>query len=167
MIVLMLLFWVVSIFFNDIEDTLQYRCKDSIFDWINKKSWWSWYMKDPDDTWKRKYVWLPGGRDGDVRVGRQMWLGFIVKPSFVLDGWHGAKIIRQGFQYLTVFCGFMVGYLLVPLTPIWIVFVSGLVSFAILNYYSHNVWFFDGMMLKEWWIERGKEEKIFKLLDKL
>ena len=158
MTVLMLLFWVVSIFFNDIEDTLQYRCKDSIFDWINKSSWWSWYMIDPDDTWKRKY-----NEDGT----RKKWLGFIVIPAFVLDGWHGAKIVRQGFQYLTVFCGFMVGYLLFPFTPIWIVFVSGLISFAILNHFSHNVWFFDGMMLKKWWIERGKEEKIKKLLDKL
>lgn len=144
MIVLTLLLWTISILFNDIEDELQYRYKESVFDWIPKHTWLSWYMMDPDDTWSRKYV------NGDPKQGRKKWLGIVI-PAFVLDGWHGAKIIRQGFQFLTVFSGLLVGYLLFPFTPLWIVFVSGLICFAILNHYSHNVWFFDGMLLKKYW----------------
>ena len=143
MIFLVLLFWVLSILFNDIEDELQYRYTESIFDWIKKSSWWSWYMVDPDDAWERKY-----NKDGT----RKKWLGYIIKPAFVFDGWHGAKIIRQGFQYLTVFSGLVVGYLSLPFyVPLWIIFVSGLICFALFNHFAHNVWFFDGMLLKKYW----------------
>jgi hypothetical protein len=153
MMFLVLVFWVISILFNDIEDELQYRYTVSIFDWIKKTSWWSWYMIDPDDAWERKY-----NEDGK----RKKWLGFIIKPAFVFDGWHGAKILRQFFQYLTVFTGIVVGYLL-PSILLWCVFVGGFVSFAILNYYSHNTWFFDGMLLKDWWNKRpNKKEWLLK-----
>lgn len=145
MIVLTLLFWVISIFFNDVEDELQYRYKNSVFDWIPKHIWLSWYMMDPDVTWDRKYV------NSDPGQGRKKWFGIII-PAFIFDGWHGAKIIRQGFQYLTVFSGLVVGYLSLPFyIPLWIIFVSGLICFALFNHFAHNVWFFDGMLLKKYW----------------
>ena len=161
MICLVLFFWVVSIFFNDIEDELQYRQGDSIFDWLPKTGWWSWYMQDPDDTWERKYEW---NYDKMEHIHKK-WHGIRI-PAFVFDGWHGMKIIRQGFQYLTVFSGVVVGFLLLSSISLWSVFLGGLICFAILNHYSHNVWFFDGILLKQWWIDRGKEKIIKKFLDK-
>ena len=163
--------WIISIIFNDIEDGLQYYYKESIFDWIPKDSWWSKYMKDPDDTWKRKYVWLPAGRDGDVNIGRKKWLGIII-PAFLLDGWHGAKIIRQGFQYMTYFVGILGGYVLAADLSVtlqiwsWLFFI-GMILFGVTNFLTHEIYVFKGVLRKEWWIKRGKEEKIKKLLDKL
>lgn len=155
--------WIVSIIFNDIEDGLQYCHGESIFDWLPKDGWWSWYMEDPDDTWKRKYKWDEDGNN----MGRKKWMGFPI-PAFVFDGWHGVKIARQLFQYLTYFTGVIGGYVLVTLTfPGWfLLFVSALVVFGITNYLTHEVYVFKGLILKEWWIEKGKEEIIKKFLDK-
>jgi hypothetical protein len=111
-------------------------------------------MVDPDNAWDRKYI------DGDPAKGRTKWFGIVV-PAYLLDGWHGAKLLRQGFQYLTVYCGTVVGFLLYPDVNFWIVFLSGLICFSILNHYSHNVWFFDGILLKRYW------KKSKKTVDKL
>jgi len=153
--------WVISIIFNDIEDELQYYYKESIFDWIPKDSWWSWYLMDPDDTWKRKYV------DGDSAKGRKKWLGFPIS-TFVYDGWHLAKMIRQGFQYLTFFVGLLGGYVLTTLTfPGWfLLFVIGFIVFGVTNYLTHEVYVFKGLLMKAWWQKRGKEKTIKKLLGK-
>ena len=155
--------WVVSIIFNDIEDGLQYYYKDSIFDWIPEDSWWSWYMQDPDDTWKRKYEWDYDG----TKLGRKKWFGIPI-PSAFLDGWHGVKMIRQFFQYLTYFAGVVGGYVLMTLTfPAWfLLFVVTLIVFAVTNYLTHEVYVFKGVIKKQWWIDRGKEEIIKKFLDK-
>jgi len=156
-----LVLWIVSIIFNDIEDGLQYYYEDSIFDWLPKGGWWSWYMVDPDSAWERKY-----NEDGT----RKKWLGFIVKPAFMFDGWHGAKIIRQGFQYLTYFVGILGGYVLAVIsmtlqTWSW-VFFSGLILFGVTNFLTHEIYVFKGLLRKEWWIKRGKEDTIQNFLDK-
>ena len=108
-------------------------------------------MVVPDDAWGRKYV------DDNTLKGRKKWHGILI-PAFVFDAWHGAKIIRQGFQYLTVFSGLVVGYLLLPFyVPLWIIFVSGLFCFALFNHFAHK-WFFDGILLKKWWNERPNKK---------
>lgn len=161
--VLSLIFWIISIIFNDIEDGLQFYYKDSIFDWLPKNGWWSWYMVNPDYSWKRKY-----NEDGT----RRKWLGLIPKPVFALDGWHGSKIIRQFFTYLTCFMMFFSGYVLYLLVGVLIfkiivlIFFVGLVIFGISNLLVHEIYFFKGMIKKDWWISRGKEEKIKEFLDK-
>lgn len=154
--IVVVVLWIISIAFNDIEDGLQYYYKASIFDWINKSSWWSWYMMDPDDTWKRKYYWSKEGEN----LGRKKWMGIPV-PAFIYDGWHGAKIIRQFFQYLTVFTGILAGVVLPTLTfPEWfLLFVIALVVFALTNQLTHSVYIFDGIIKKSWWIERQKSNK--------
>ena len=156
--ILAVVFWIISIIFNDIEDGLQYYYDDSIFDWIPKESWWSWYMVDPDDSWQRKY-----NEDGS----RKTWFGIPI-PSAFLDGWHGAKMIRQFFQYLTYFMGLLGGYALVSMVfPEWfLLFFVTRIIFAVTNYLTHEVYVFEGLIRKEWWIDQGKEEIIKKFLDK-
>lgn len=155
--------WVISIIFNDIEDGVQFYHDESIFDWLPKNGWWSWYMMDPDYTWKRKY-----NEDGS----RKKWFGIIVKPAFVFDGWHGAKFIRQFFQYLTAFTTFCAGYILATMQiemtlQIWSwFFFGGLIIFGVTNFLTHEVYVFKGMIRKEWWIKRGLEEKVKIFLDK-
>ena len=156
------IFWIISIIFNDIEDGLQYLYSDSIFDWIPKDSWWSWYMQDPDDTWERKYYW---SNDGE-KLGRKTWMWLPV-PAFIYDGWHGSKILRQFFQYLTVFSGIIGGiFLEVGLSSLIIIFLIGILVYGTANHFVHNVFFFDGMIRKEWWIERHKEQIIKDWLNK-
>ena len=154
---LSVVFWIISIIFNDIEDGLQYVYESSIFDWILKDSWWSWYMQDPDDTWKRKYYW---NKDDTEIIGRKTWM-WIPIPAFIYDGWHGSKILRQLFQYLTVFSGILAGgFLTVSLAELIVLFLAGIVVYGTANHFVHNVYFFDGMIRKKWWIERGKESVI-------
>lgn len=141
-IALILLLWIISIIFNDIEDSLAHHYKDSVFDWLPKHTWLSWYMKDPDSTWKRKYTWLPAGRDGETNVGRKKIFGIII-PAFCFDGWHGAKIIRQFFQYLTIYAGIHSG--------IEFTFILGLLLFMGSNLIIHSELFYGGMFLKKWW----------------
>jgi hypothetical protein len=141
-IALILLLWIISIVFNDIEDSLAHHYKSTVFDWLPKHTWLSWYMKDPDTTWKRKYIWLPAGRDGETKAGRKKFLGIII-PAFFFDGWHGAKIIRQFFQYLTIYVGINSG--------IAIPFILGLLLFMISNQITHSHLFYGGMFLKKWW----------------
>jgi hypothetical protein len=139
---LILSLWIISIVFNDIEDSLAHHYKDSVFDWFPKHTWLSWYMKDPDSTWKRKYVWLPAGRDGETRVGRKKFFGIII-PAFCFDGWHGAKITRQFFQYLTIYASIHSG--------IEFTFILGLLLFMGSNLIIHSELFYGGMFLKKWW----------------
>ncbi len=141
-IALILLLWIISIVFNDIEDSLAHHYKDTVFDWLPKHTWLSWYMMAPSDTWKRKYIWLPAGRDGETKAGRKKFLGIII-PAFFFDGWHGAKIIRQFFQYLTIYVGINSG--------IAIPFILGLLLFMISNQITHSHLFYGGMFLKKWW----------------
>lgn len=132
-IALILLLWIISIVFNDIEDSLAHHYKDSVFDWLPKHTWLSWYMMDPDETWKRKY-----NEDGT----RKKFIG-ILYPAFIYDGWHGAKIIRQFFQYLTIYTGVHSG--------IAFPFILGLVLFMVSNLITHSHLFYGGMFLKKWW----------------
>jgi hypothetical protein len=141
-IALILLLWIISIIFNDIEDSLAHHYKDSVFDWLPKHTWLSRYMRDPDTTWKRKYVWLPAGRDGETKAGRKKFFGIII-PAFFFDGWHGAKFIRQFFQYLTIYVGVHSG--------IEFTFILGLLLFATSNQIIHSELFYGGMFLKKWW----------------
>jgi hypothetical protein len=141
-IALILLLWIISIVFNDIEDSLAHHYKSTVFDWLPKHTWLSWYMKDPDTTWKRKYVWLPAGRDGETKAGRKKFLGIII-PAFFFDGWHGAKIIRQFFQFLTIYVGIN--------SEIAIPFIIGLILFTVANQITHSHLFYGGMFLKKWW----------------
>jgi hypothetical protein len=99
-------------------------------------------MMDPDDTWRRKYVWLPAGRDGEVNVGRKKFLGIVI-PAFFFDGWHGAKIIRQIFQYLTIYTGVHSG--------VEFNFWLGIVLFGISNYITHTHLAYGGIFLKKRW----------------
>ena len=159
LILVSLILWIISIIFNDIEDGLQYYYPVSIFDWLPKDGWWSWYMQDPDDTWKRRYYWDENGN----KIGRKFW------PAFIYDGWHGAKIIRQFFQYLTWLVGVFTGVVLtITLTfSQWVVFFfATLVLFAVTNHLTHEEYVFKGVIKKEWWIKREKEEQIKKFLDK-
>lgn len=148
-ILLILLLWCISIIFNDIEDSLAHHYKDSVFDWLPKHTWLSWYMKDPNDAWKRKYVWLPAGRDGETKAGRKKFLGIII-PAFFFDGWHGAKIIRQFFQYLTIFIA-VLNVMLVSFATAILLFAIGLLLFGISNYIIHSHLFYGRMFLKKWW----------------
>jgi hypothetical protein len=132
-IALILLLWIISIVFNDIEDSLAHHYKDTVFDWLPKHTWFSWYMQGSGDVWKRKY-----NEDGT----RKKFLGIIL-PAFVFDGWHGAKIIRQFFQYLTIYAGVHSG--------IEFPFILGLILFMISNLMTHSHLFYGGMFLKKWW----------------
>lgn len=153
-----LIFWIVSVVFNDIEDGLQYYYKESIFDWLPKDGWWAWYMRPPEVTWKRKYVF----DDNENIIGRKLW------PSFIYDGWHAAKFIRQTFQYLVWFLGILTGLVLIPLSfaEMFLFFTITIILFAVTNHLTHEKYIFKGIIKKSWWIERGKEEKIKKILDK-
>lgn len=135
-ILLLLLLWIISIFFNDVEDTLAHHYKDSIFDCIPKDDWFSWYMQDPAETWIRKYV------NNDPSQGRKKMFGMPI-PAFMFDGWHGAKFTRQIFQYLTIYAAIYSG-LEIP-------FLLGFALFGISNYVSHSKLFYGGMLLKSWW----------------
>ena len=132
-IALILLLWIISIVFNDIEDSLAHHYKDTVFDWLPKHTWLSWYMMDPKETWKRKY---------NEDSTRKKFLGIIL-PAFIFDGWHGAKITRQFFQYLTIYVGINSG--------IAIPFILGLVLFMTSNLITHSHLFYGGMFLKKWW----------------
>lgn len=153
--------WMISIIFNDIEDVLQFKYIESIFDWIPKESWWSWYMKDPDDTWKRKYVWYK-----DIIVYRKKW-GIFDIPAAFFDGWHGAKIIRQFFQFLSIFAAIMTGYFLPTLTIeiILIIFIFSLIIFSLVNYVTHQINFFNGIFLKKWWVDNDKTDLLIKIFN--
>jgi len=155
--VLGVVFWTISLFFNDIEDSLQYHYTTSIFDWIPKDSWWSWYMLDPDDTWKRKYNW-----SSDGSFTRKKWHGIPI-PAFMFDGWHLAKTIRQVFQYLFYCSGVLLGIVL-PLSLLWILLL-GAVIFAAVSWFCHDL-FFDGILYKFWWSDRNAESTIKIFLDK-
>ena len=162
--ILSLILWVISIMFNDIEDGLQYYYNVSIFDWIPKDSWWSWYMMDPDDTWKRKYIIDENG----VIIGRKKWFGIPV-PALFLDGWHGAKFIRQIFQYLTWFAGLLSGIFLLlagkaTFLSLFFLFFIAFTLFGITNHLTHEVYVFKDVLKKEWW--KSKEDKIKEWLAK-
>jgi len=135
-ILLLLVLWIISIVFNDVEDTLAYHYKDSVFDWLPKNDWLSWYLMDPKETWTRKYV------NGDPSQGRKKIAGLVI-PALFFDGWHGAKFIRQIFQYLTIFTGVHSG--------IEFNFWLGIVLFGISNYMTHTHYVYGGMLLKSWW----------------
>lgn len=141
-ILLILLLWCISIIFNDIEDSLAHHYKDSVFDWLPKHIWLSKYMMDPNDTWKRKYVMLPAGRDNEYKSGRKKFFGIII-PAFFFDGWHGAKIIRQIFQFLTIYTAAQFNFAF----P----FIICIILLGISNYFIHSHLFYGGMFLKEWW----------------
>jgi hypothetical protein len=149
-IALILLLWIISIIFNDIEDSLAHHYKDSVFDWLPKHTWLSRYMQDSDETWKRKYVWLPAGRDGEVNVGRKKFFGIII-PAFFFDGRHGAKIIKQFFQYLTIFVAIL-NVIIVSFATAILLFTIVLLLFGINNYMEiYSKLFFGRMFLKKWW----------------
>ena len=155
--------WIISISFNDIEDALQYHYDTSIFDWIPKDSWWSWYMLDPDNTWQRKYNRVINDAYNDYIYFRKKWYGIPI-PAFIFDGWHGAKFIRQCFQYMTWFAGVLIGYFL--FSYYWFIFfVLSAILFSAGSYFTHDI-VFNGILKKDWWIKRGKEEKIKRFLDK-
>ena len=135
-VLLILMLWCISVIFNDVEDTLAYHYEDSVFDWLPKNSWISWYMMSTDDTWQRKYVL------GDTALGYKKIFG-ITCPAFFFDGWHGAKIVRQFTQYLTIYTAAQ--------TEATFPILLGLILFGISNYTIHSVLFFEGMFLKKWW----------------
>lgn len=156
LLILPILFWILSIICNSIEDTLQYYYDRSIFDWIPKNTWWSWYMVDPDTVWRRKY---------DENGKLKKWAGIPIPPLF-FDGWHGFKVLRQFFQYLTFYFGVTLGYNLSNMDFYkWFVwFILFMLIFAITNYITHEIYFFKGLLLKKWWLDRNKENKIKKFL---
>jgi len=89
--------WAVAVAFNAAEDTLQYHYSDSVFDLLKKGSWASEYFQSPDNTWRRKYI------DPEISgkiLERRKFLGITI-PAFFFDGWHGFKVLRQLFIFLT------------------------------------------------------------------